>query len=221
MSNLNENIKKWRLKKGFTLAYMSENLGVAEATFQRYESGVIKNIKYEHIVKMAILFNITPQVLMGWKEENIKKDDLSQIKNILDLKEVNIPVIGQIPCTTPQEAVENAIEKTFQFPEDFKINFDYVLKCDGDSMINAGIYNNDFVFIKKQDIVNNGEIAVILIDGNATLKRFYYDLEENNITLLPENPQHPPKTYGGDKLNSIKIIGKAIAVLNWLNIKKL
>jgi len=220
LSNLNENIKKWRLKKGFTLAYMAQNLGVAEATFQRYESGVIKNIKYEHIVKMADLFSITPQILMGWEDES-GKDDIFKYKNIIPVMPVKIPVIGTVPCQTPQEAIENAEEYTFQFPEDFKVNFDFALKCIGDSMINAGINENDFVFIKKQDFVDNGEIAVVLIEGDVTLKRFYYDHEEKKITLLPENPKHIPKSYERNKLEEIKIIGKVVAVLNWIDVKKI
>lgn len=72
MSILNKRIKDMRTQKGFTLAYVADELGVKEATMQRYESGEIKNIKHEYIVKLAEIFNCNPAYLMGWenKESN-------------------------------------------------------------------------------------------------------------------------------------------------------
>lgn len=78
-------------------------------------------------------------------------------------------------------------------------------------MIGARIYDGDIVFIKKQDMVNNGEIAAVIIDNEATLKRVYYYPEKNKIVLNPENPAFEPLVYINEELNEIRILGKAVA----------
>lgn len=79
-------------------------------------------------------------------------------------------------------------------------------------MINAGIYNGDIVFIRKQDTVNNGEIAAVIIDDSATLKRFFYNSEKDLIILKAENSQFEDLIYTRNQFDEIKIIGKAVAL---------
>ena len=76
-------------------------------------------------------------------------------------------------------------------------------------MINARIFDGDIVYIRKQDTVENGEIAAVLIDDEATLKRVR--LFDDHIVLEPENPQYKPIVYWGEEMNSVHIIGKAVA----------
>ena len=78
-------------------------------------------------------------------------------------------------------------------------------------MIGARIYDGDLVFIREQDSVDNGEIAAVIINDEATLKRVYYYPNESKLVLSPENPKYPPFVYIKEELNSIKIIGKAVA----------
>ena len=78
-------------------------------------------------------------------------------------------------------------------------------------MINARIYDGDIVFIRKQSMVENGQIAAVLIDNEATLKRMYYDRENNIVQLVAENPSFPPLVYAGEKLNEIRVLGLAVA----------
>lgn len=78
-------------------------------------------------------------------------------------------------------------------------------------MINARIYDGDIVFIRKQPIVKDGQIAAVLIDGEATLKRLYYDRENNVVQLVAENSSFPPLIYSGEKLNEIRVLGLAVA----------
>ena len=78
-------------------------------------------------------------------------------------------------------------------------------------MIGARIYNGDTVFIRAQDSVDNGEIAAVIINDEATLKRVYFYPDEGKLILSPENPKYAPLVYMNDELESIKIIGKAIA----------
>ena len=91
------------------------------------------------------------------------------------------------------------------------IKADFCLKCKGDSMINARIHDGDIVFIRKQDIVANGEIAAIIIEEEATLKRFYYYKDQNMVILKPENPKYEDIVLMGEKLEKVKVLGKAIA----------
>ena len=78
-------------------------------------------------------------------------------------------------------------------------------------MIGARIYDGDIVFIKSQSAVNNGEIAAVIISDEATLKRVYFYPDEGKLILSAENPKYAPLVYMNDELNTIKIIGKAIA----------
>lgn len=102
----------------------------------------------------------------------------------------NIPLVGTITAGTPILAVEN-IESQFGFPEDMFGSTDlFMLNVTGESMINAGIYNNDIIVVRKQNHAENGEIVAALIDDCATVKRFFK--EKDRIRLQPENPTMSP-----------------------------
>lgn len=105
---------------------------------------------------------------------------------ISDKKEIaHIPVIGKVTAGEPILAVEN-IEETFPISVDFIESGTYfMLKIEGESMIEAGILDKDFVLVKQQPIAENGEIVVALLDDSATVKRFFR--EEKHIRLQPEN----------------------------------
>ncbi|MGE5629441.1 MAG: transcriptional repressor LexA [Solirubrobacterales bacterium] len=104
---------------------------------------------------------------------------------------INIPVLGTITAGLPILAVEN-IEDTFPLPLDYiRSNKDlFMLRIKGESMIEAGIMNNDLVIIEKTNYAENGTIVAALIDNEATLKRFYK--EKDHIRLQPENSSMSP-----------------------------
>lgn len=82
MATINDRIKEMRTKKGFTLAYVADLLGIKEATMQRYESGEIKNIKHETISKLAEIFDCSPSYLMGWEDAEspeVKYEDVERL----------------------------------------------------------------------------------------------------------------------------------------------
>lgn len=117
-----------------------------------------------------------------------------------------IPVVGTIAAGSPILAEEN-IEEYFNI--DSKIKADFALRIKGDSMIGAGIFQDDIVFIKKQDCLQNGEIGAVLINSEATLKKFYKN--DDTVILQAENDKYQPMIYtNGD----IRILGKLVAVLN-------
>ena len=96
-----------------------------------------------------------------------------------------VPLIGTVTAGMPIFATEN-YEDYYTLPKEFNANEDtFILRVKGDSMINAGILHGDKIVVKKQETAENGEIAVVLIDDSATVKRFYK--KDNKIFLHPEN----------------------------------
>lgn len=110
--------------------------------------------------------------------------------NLTRREVVNVPVIGSVAAGQPLLAVEN-IEAYFPLPAEMIPNHDtFMLKVKGDSMVNAGIFEGDKVFVQKQPTAENGDIVVALVDDSATVKRFYK--ESGHIRLQPENNAYEP-----------------------------
>ena len=204
---LRRRIKEERNKRGITLKEIAEFIDVQEATVQRYESGDIKTVPYENVVLIAEILKTTPAYLMGWSEE--QNDNFKLPANLTPIKQIRkVPILGRIACGDPILAVENYEGYTY-LPED--VHADFVLKCVGDSMIEANIFDGDMVFIRLQPQVENGEIAAVLIEDEATLKRVHFD--GKTLSLFPANSTMSPMYYTGEQLENIRIIGKMQALL--------
>lgn len=118
---------------------------------------------------------------------------------------VDVPVIGKITAGAPILAVENVTD-TFPIPIDFVGNSDsFMLTVRGESMIEAGILDGDYILVRKQNNAVNGEIIVALIDEEATVKTFYK--EKDHIRLQPENSTMDPII-----VSDCKVLGKVIGV---------
>lgn len=128
--------------------------------------------------------------------------------NITPLPKIKkVPLIGTIACGTPILAVEDAT--TFvSAPEGYDI--DFALTCKGDSMINARIFDGDIVYIRQQPIVENGEIAAVIIGEEATLKKVFYSPNSNRIVLQACNPMYSDLVFSDAELDEITILGKAV-----------
>ena len=122
-----------------------------------------------------------------------------------------IPVLGTIACGAPILAQEH-IDGYTEVPE--HIHADFALVCKGDSMVGARIFDGDMVYIRQQDTVENGEIAAVLIEGEATLKRVRRF--EDCLYLEPENPLYRPLVLRGEELGELRILGKAVAFTSLL-----
>lgn len=185
---------------------------------------------YENFIKIAKMKGLTPykiskgtgvscSTLTSWKNGDYtpKLDKLKLIADFLgvdirDITEGNgqnrLPILGTIACGSPIFAEENV--EGYASPC-YGISADFCLFAKGDSMVGARIYEGDLVFIKKQPRVENGEIAAVLIDDSATLKRVYLYPEDKKLVLAPENPKYKPLVFVGEEMNSIQILGKAVA----------
>jgi repressor LexA len=173
-------------------------LGVSRQTVFRYENGKIENIPRERLEKIAAVLGISPSRLFGWEDA----------LGILPIERRRVPMVGEIACGKPIYASEE--HESFASADE-RLDADFCLKAHGDSMVGARIYDGDIVFIRSQNSVDNGEIAAVIINDEATLKRVYYYPNEEKLILSPENPKYPPLVYIKEELNTIKIIGKAVA----------
>lgn len=206
---IGERIKTARDRKNMTQEQLGDALGMNKSTIQRYETGQILKIKIPVLESMAKTLNVDPNWLA------LKTDVMSEykslvIENLLPLpKTKKVPLVGTIACGTPLTAVEN-IEDYIDMSED--VHADFALRCKGDSMINARIFDGDIVYIKQQPDVENGEIAAVLIENEATLKRVFK--HKGSLELRAENPTFKPLYYEGEELNNIRILGRAVAFLS-------
>jgi len=199
----NLRIKKLRLEKHMTLAELSKLVGVSDATLQRYESGEIQNIKRSVCSKLAEVFGCSESYIMYGESE----DNIFRLNNVFPIQKKKIPVLGEIACGEPIFCEESSEKEVITDSEN---NADFCLIAKGDSMIDARIYDGDTVFIRSQSDVENGEIAVVVIDDEATLKRVYKS--DGVLTLMPANPKYSPLIYTGESIDNIRILGKAVGL---------
>ena len=200
---LSNKLKELRRAKKLTLEELAEAVGTSRQTIHRYETGKISNIPPEKVEALAQALDTTPSALMGWGDDLYERFD-----NILPISIKRIPMLGEIACGEPIYAEE----EHESFAEvNSSLSADFCLKAKGDSMVGARIYDGDTVFIRAQDAVDNGEIAAVIINDEATLKRVYFYPEEGKLILSPENPRYAPLVYVKEELDSIKIWGKAVA----------
>ena len=203
-------IEQRRKELNMTLNDIADAIGVARSTIQRYEKGTITKVKLPVIEAIANTLKVNPAWIVCKTDDPTPVGAAPLPANIIPLPKMKrVPLIGTIACGTPILAVEDATE-FIDAPEGIQNDIDFALECKGDSMINARIFPGDIVYIKQQPVVENGEIAAVLIGDEATLKRVYYTPGNDRITLQACNPLYSDMIYTGEQLNEIKILGKAV-----------
>ena len=218
-----QRIKNRRKELGLSVDEVAEKLGKNRATIYRYESNEIEKLPTTVLEPLSRVLKTTPSALMGWEEapiesnigEEMPSDNSDNIYNCFDnikpLKLRKFPMLGEIACGEPIWADED--HESFVMA-DVDIQADFCLKAKGDSMINARIYDGDVVFIRQMPMVENGDIAAVIIDNEATLKRVYYYPQKNKLMLVAENPAFEPLVYINEELNQIRILGKAVCFMS-------
>ncbi len=155
--------------------------------------GYLKKLEERGYIKKESKKGRTLRLLKNSKGSNVvtDKDGVYNTKQFYTNKEmVNVPVVGKITAGQPILAIEN-ITDTFPIPIDFAGNSDcFMLTVRGESMIEAGIFDGDYILVKKQNTADNGTIVVALIEDEATVKTFYK--EKDHIRLQPENSTMDP-----------------------------
>lgn len=197
-------IKEMRKSRKMTLKELGEHIGLSESNTKRYEDGQIKTVGIDIIKKIALALDVPASYLTGW--EDIPQ--YQKLSNYVPIAKKKIPLLGEIAAGQPIYADEHIEEF---LPVDDELHADFALKIKGDSMINAQINDGDIVFIRQQSDVDNGQIAAVLIDDSATLKRVYH--MNGGLQLQAENPKYPPMIYSKNNCDECRILGLAVAVL--------
>ncbi len=167
-----------------------------KSIISRYEKQGVKPKTFKTVEMLARLFGVEVNYLTGYSDNkfgNIKDGRL-------------IPILGTIAAGKPILAQEDIKGYEYILPEE---NIDFCLKVKGDSMINTRICDGDVVYVRKQDNVENGEIAVVIIDDEeATLKRFHRI--DGTIFLRAENPNYNEIVISKKDRKNVRILGKVL-----------
>lgn len=206
-----ENIKHLRQLRGYSQEELARMVGYTDrSTIAKIEAGGV-DLSQSKIAAFAVALGVTPAQLMGITDEPKSSSLPSNVVPLQPMKK--IPLVGQIACGVPILAEQN-IEDYIDLPG--HIHADYALTCKGDSMINAGIWDGDVVYIRQQPEVENGQIAAVMVDEDeATLKRFYFD--DSIVQLVAENPSVRPMVFTGADISRVRVLGLAVGYTHIIN----
>lgn len=205
---MGKKIHELRMQKGMTLEELGNIVGVGKSTVRKWENGIIANMKRDKILKVSVALGVSPAYLMGWQEST--DEEIISLNNVHPIELKRFPMLGDIACGVPKYTNE---DRESYVMAGTNINADFCLRASGGSMVGARILDGDIVFIRKQDMVENGEIAAVVVnnDSEATLKRLYYYPDKGVLILKPENPAYEDLIFSGNELNQVHVLGKAMA----------
>lgn len=190
-------------QRGLSYAELSQITNISKSALQRYATGETAKIPLDRLKLMADALGVSQAHLMGWEEE------VPPIPGAFPYKPTrSIPIVGRVAAGLPvlaEEYIEGYIEI------DYKDSGEYFgLRVSGDSMNAANIHDGNILIIRKQPEVENGQIAVVIVNGyDGTVKRYYRN--GDMVTLMPQstNPDHQPQMYNINE-TEIRIVGKAV-----------
>lgn len=193
-------LKKLRVNNGYSQAKLAQLLGCTQQAIARWETEKTSPDN-ESLVKIANLFRVSVDYLLG-------NSDLPLSNEVPVSAAVNrYPIIGTVKCG-PDGLAYEYLDGFFATSEEYSGDI-RGFKCKGDSMKGEGINDGDIVLVRIQPDVENGELAVVVINGDeGTLKRIRKDT--NYITLEAANPDYPSRTFAGEKMNQVHIVGRVI-----------
>nr|DAR82247.1 MAG TPA: Repressor protein CI [Caudoviricetes sp.] len=198
-----KNLRRLLEESGKTQKELAEAIGESQQVVNTWAIG--RSIpRMGRVQKLADYFGVEKSVLVDeWQELSIP-----DYPNVSPLQRRRIPLLGEIACGEPifcNEGRESYVEAGTD------VRADFCLKARGDSMVGARILDGDVVFIQRDVPLEDGQIYAVAIEDEATLKRVYYDAEAGVLQLVAENPAFKPLIYSGEKLNQVRILGRAIA----------
>lgn len=209
---IGDRIKNMRKRKDLTLEELGRIIGVSKVTIFKYENDKI-NIPSDRIERLADVLGCTPGYLMGW-ETDPNEADVYAFNNIEKIGKKEIPLmLTPVHCGEPTYA-DNHVSTYYPVGED--LNVDFCLTCAGDSMTGAGIDDGDIVLVRRQPDVESGEIAVVSLGDEATLKRVYKHPEKGIIELRPANPAYESIILLPDDAENVRILGKVVVVMKFV-----
>ena len=195
MKNTGEMIKYYRKKLGLTQEELGNYVGVQKSAIAKYENGRIENLKRSTIEKLSELFGILPSELLG----------ISVTNNVMTN---TTNVIGVVPAGVPLEAIEDIIGE-IEYPSRFEDKEVFALQIKGDSM-NKVLPDGSIGLFEKTDVLENGQIGAILVNGyDATVKKFYRLTDSYVLEPLSFNPDYQPIVIK-DGTDPVSIVGKLL-----------
>ena len=202
--SISDNIKSLRTQHGMTQLEFGRIAGVSDKAVSSWESG-LSIPRMGAIEKISSYFHVPKSVLIDGTNTGSPVPP-----GFLPLPETErLPLVGRITCGTPILAEEN-IDDYVDVPKAARATF--VLLCQGDSM-SPRIQDGDYVYVRKQPAVENGELAAVRIGTEATLKRVYFSPESpDQLILQAENPAYAPMIYTGQDLEDVSIEGKIVGI---------
>lgn len=201
-----QRIQALMLQRGVTQSELARAIGVDRSSVSSWFSGRTQSYR-RYMPELANELGVSVDYLLGLTDEANDAPPASLINNLVPLPVTKkVPLLGEIACGEPILAIDNIMDFV-TVPT--SINADMALVCKGDSMINARIFDGDVVYIRKQEDVDNGEIAAVLIGDEATLKRVYKS--PGKIVLAACNPTFEDLVYINGNAADVHIIGKAVA----------
>lgn len=200
--DLRDVLAKLKTENGLTTDQLSQISGVPKGTLNKLLNGETRNPTGGTLKKLADALNCPVELL--YAREGHAARTLRNAEDVLPIHRRAIPLLGEIAAGVPIYADED----TELILCDDSLRCDFALRVRGDSMIGARIHDGDLVFIRSQDDVDDGEIAAVVLNDEATLKRVYHI--KNGLQLLSENPRYAPMIFTLDECDSIRILGKAV-----------
>lgn len=202
-----EIFEKLLKETGLTAYRVAKETGLSTATLTSWKQGVYTP-KIEKLQKIADFFDVDLEYLQGFS--NVRKLSKTTVQNVIRKKGIKIPVLGSVPAGIPIEAIEDVLDYE-EIDEDIAKNGEYFgLKIKGNSMYPL-IVEDDIVIVKKQSIVESGQVAIVMVNGDeATCKKVI--IEETGIMLVGYNPEFTPIYYSADDVaeKPVRIIGRVI-----------
>lgn len=186
-------IKDLRKSKKITQLELAEKIGSSKTTVSSWERGANKPT-VENIQAISVALNIP---ITYFFDNNVDYNFSEK---------VTLPIYGKVSCGNGLSVFQDPVEYQ-EIPKEWVEGGTYFcLRATGDSMVGANVREGDLLLVREQPLVENGEIAVVIIDDTIQLKRVYRD--NGTFTLISENPTYPPRKYDPNTDHNIRIVGK-------------
>ena len=207
MSEIARRIKMRREELGLTTEDLANRMGYKDrSSISKIENGKA-DIPQSKVIAFAHALHTTTAYLIGIDEE---KEEKVIPPGFMPLPETyKVPLVGRIACGQPITAEEN-IEDYMDVPKGKLV--DFCLRCEGDSMTAAGMDDGDIIVVRQQDVIEENDIAVVLVNGyDATVK--YWHRQGSTVILTPKsyNPEHQPQIYDAKKV-PIRVLGRVVQI---------
>lgn len=192
-------LRRLRMERGLSQEELSRKLGTSKQVISRYENG-IRMPKLSTVTALAAALDVPLAALT-------EDTDVYALPGVERPHWRRVPLLGDIACGEPilaEENVEGYVEV------DASVRCDFTLRCRGDSM-EPRLHDGDIVMIRVQPDVLDGQIAAVLIGGEATLKHVYHLPGRMGLRLMPENPAYPPIFVTEANADEARVLGRAVA----------